>query len=67
MKVIPLSANPAKWLNTLKQFVGKFSTNCLSVFDHFLGLALRVITDIFETDFFIIVYWKHAAFEFHTS
>ena len=30
----PLSANPTKWSNTLKQFVGKLSTNCLSVFDH---------------------------------
>ena len=31
-----LSANPTKWSNTLKQFVGK-----LSVFRHFVGLALR--------------------------
>ena len=35
------SANPIKWSNTLKQFVGKFPTNCLSVFDHFLWLALK--------------------------
>ena len=35
----PLSANNTKWSNTLKQFVGKFPTNCLSVFDHFVGLA----------------------------
>ena len=35
----PLSANFTKWSNTLKQFVGKLSTNCLSVFDHFVGLA----------------------------
>ena len=34
----PLSANPTKWSNTLKQFVGKLPTNCLSVFDHFVGL-----------------------------
>ena len=27
----PLSANSAKWSNTLKQFVGKFPPNCLSV------------------------------------
>ena len=33
----PLSANPTKWSNTLKQFVG----NCLSVFDHFVTLALK--------------------------
>ena len=36
-----LSANPTKWSNALKQFVSKFPTNCLSVFDHFLGLALK--------------------------
>ena len=35
------SANPTKWSNTLKQFVGKLVTNCLSVFDHFVGLALK--------------------------
>ena len=37
----PLSANPTKWSNILKQFVGKLPTNCLSVFDHFLKLALK--------------------------
>ena len=37
----PLSAKPTKWSNTLKQFVGKLATNCLSVFDHFVGLALK--------------------------
>ena len=37
----PLSANPIKWSNTFKQFVGKLPTNCLSVFDHFVGLALK--------------------------
>ena len=37
----PLSANPTKWSNTLKQFVGKLPTNGLSVFDHFVGLALK--------------------------
>ena len=39
--VNPLSANPTKWLNALKQFVGKLPTNCLSVFNHFVGLALK--------------------------
>ena len=34
----PLSANPIKWSNTLKQFVDKLPTNCLSVFDHYVGL-----------------------------
>ena len=37
----PLSANPTKWSNTLKQFVGSLPTNCLSVFDHFVILALK--------------------------
>ena len=37
----PLSAKFIKWSNTLKQFVGNLPTNCLSVFDHFVGLALK--------------------------
>ena len=37
----PLSANPTKRSNTLKQFVGNLPTNCLSVFDYFVGLALK--------------------------
>ena len=37
----PLSANFTKWSNTLKQFVGNLPTNCLSVFGHFVGLALK--------------------------
>ena len=36
----PLSANPTKWSNTLKHFVGNLPTNCLSVFDHFVRLRL---------------------------
>ena len=38
----PLSANPTKWSNTLKQFVGKLQIVC--VFDHFVGLALKGLT-----------------------
>ena len=30
-----------KWPNTLKQFVGKLPTNCLSVVGHFVNLALK--------------------------
>ena len=40
----PLSAKFIKWSNTLKQFkqmVKNTQTNCLSVFDHFVGLALK--------------------------
>ena len=40
----PLSANITKWSNTLKQFVGNLQTNCLSVFDHFVGLELKWLT-----------------------
>ena len=36
-----LSANPTKWSNTLKQFVGILPKNCLSVFDHFVKLTLK--------------------------
>ena len=41
----PFSANPTKWSNTLKQFVGNWTTNCLSVFDHFVKLAHIFISD----------------------
>ena len=37
----PLYANPTKWSNTLKQFIGNLPTNCLSVFDHFVKLTLK--------------------------
>ena len=40
----PLNANPEKWSNTLKQIVGKLPTICLSVFDHFMNLALKGLT-----------------------
>ena len=42
-----LSANPAKWSNTLKQIVGNLPTICLSVFDHFMNLTLKglILTD----------------------
>ena len=42
----PLNANLTKWSNTLKQFVGKLPTNCLSVFDHFMNLALKGLTTV---------------------
>ena len=37
----PLSTKLRKSSNTLKQFVGNLPTNCLSVFGHFVGLALK--------------------------
>ena len=44
----PLSTNPTKWSKTLKQFVGKLPTNCLSVFDHFVILALKGLNSTIE-------------------
>ena len=41
----PLNDNPKKWSNSLKQFVGKLPMNCLSRFHHFVGLALKGLTD----------------------
>ena len=37
----PLSTNPTKWSNTLKQFVGNVPANCLSVFDHLVTLVRK--------------------------
>ena len=48
--ISPLNANPIKWPNTLKQFVGKLPTNCLSVFGHFVNLALKgLVMGIWES------------------
>ena len=44
----PLSTNFTKWSNKLKQFVAKLPTNCLSVFDHFVKLALKGLTILIE-------------------
>ena len=41
LKLNPLSVNPTKWPYILKQSRWLLSTNCLSVFDHFAGLALN--------------------------
>ena len=45
-----LSANFTKRSNTLKQFVGKLTTNCLSVFDHFVGLVLKGLRSQYSND-----------------
>ena len=37
----PFNANFTKWSKTLKQFITNLPTNCFSVFDHFVGLALK--------------------------
>ena len=46
--VNPLSANPTKWLNTLKQFVGNSPTNCMSVLNHFVWLALKELVNALD-------------------
>ena len=42
----PLNVNFTKWSNTLKQFGGNLPTNCLSVFDHFVWLALKGLKEV---------------------
>ena len=49
----PLNANPEKWSNTLKQIVGNLPTICLSMFDHFMNLALKGLRILFS---FIIIF-----------
>ena len=36
-----------KMAKTLKQFLGRLSSNCLSVFDHFVKLALKGLNYVF--------------------
>ena len=50
----PLNSNITKWSNKLKQFISKLPKNCLSVFDHFVRLALKGLTK-----FWLI--WLHFA------
>ena len=37
----PLSVKPTKWSNTPEEFVRNLPASCLSVFNHFVGLALK--------------------------
>ena len=39
-----LSANPTKWSNALKQFVGFCRRTVLSVCDYFVGLEFKGLT-----------------------
>ena len=54
LDINPLSSNPTKWSNKLKQFVGNLPTNCFSVFDHFVLLAVKRlnIQNMFSVYFF---------------
>ena len=42
----PLSTNPQNGQTYSKQFVGKLPTNCLSMFGHFVNLALKWLKNI---------------------
>ena len=55
MKLNSLSVNHTKWSNTPKQSVGCKPTNCLSVFDHFAGLALKGLTHYKELSDFDLI------------
>ena len=44
--VLPQIAHLTQWSNTLKQFIGKLPMSCFSVFDHFVGLALKWLREI---------------------
>ena len=52
--VNPLNANSTKWSNTFHQFFGKMPTSCLSMFDHFVGLALKGLMCCCETGFSLL-------------
>ena len=53
-----LSVNPTKWSNTFKQFLRKFPTNCLSMFDHFMKLVLKGLSLFLEYKILALVKLK---------
>ena len=61
----PLSTNPTQWSNTLQQLVDNLPKNCLSVFDYFVGLALKgsklklVYMKALFVHGFSLQFWKH--------
>ena len=61
----PLSANPTKWSNTLKQSVGNLPTNCLSVFYHFMNLAFKGLKYVWP--FFNIMHERVNSFRSNVS
>ena len=44
VKVHKFKRQPHKMVKHTQLFVGKFPTNCLSVFDHFVGFSLKGLT-----------------------
>ena len=72
----PLSANPEKWSNTLKQIVSNLPTICLSVFDHFMNLAFKglialkkIFLDIYLSKYVLVLerqlFLFHLKYTFH--
>ena len=53
LDINPISANPTKWPNTLKQFVAKLPTNCLSVFGHFVNLVLKGLIKLQKKEIYL--------------
>ena len=51
----PLSANFTKWSNTLKKLLGNLRTNCLSVFDHFVRLAIKGSSEFKKIGRFLMI------------
>ena len=60
----PLSVNTTKWSNTHKQLVGSSPTNSLSVFDHFVGLALKGLRVVIQKSFLNHIFCTGSAFRF---
>ena len=52
----PFGANFTKSSNTLRQLVGNLPTNCLSVFDHFVGLVLKRLITLAVNSVFMFFY-----------
>ena len=55
-----LSANPTKWSNTFKQLVVKNRWIVFSVFDHFMGLALKGLKNTLTLSCILLKSCMHA-------
>ena len=56
--VNPLIANPTKLSNTTQAIRRRKPTNCLSVFDHFVGLAFKTLTSLWMKLMRVILHLK---------
>ena len=55
----PLSVDPTKWSNTLKQFVGSLPVHCLSVFDYFVRVAFKGLKTFLITGTKFWMIWSY--------